>query len=235
MSTKMRTYPLPFRRETITPESTRAMGIFSQADMRAHEARQDELEGNGRVLSILTQAQAARAREINDIRRRIIQFLPVMSDNDRNSLLRSLGSDPDILHAAALATARQQIAMENRNLGNRHTPNHTQNIPTVTATGSDITYKEVAELYKLVEMIKDRVLTIGQPNGLELAEGVTLKDLASFTNSVNNLYGTFMKCKDMAKLHEDINKITEALKQAMKEMPQEYVNKFMSILSSFDD
>ena len=219
MSNKLRQYQDHIRD---TLYESKAKGVFSRLDHRIEE------EGNGRLLSVQSQAKAARQREIGDIRKRITRFLPVMSDDDRKDILRSLGVDIDLMQQAALSTARQQVARENRNLTTRPAQ------PVVVST-ADVAYREVAELYKLVQMIKDRVLTIDNADGLVLAEAVTLKDLASFTNAVNNLYGTYMKCKDLAKLHEDINKITEALKQAMKEMPQEYVNRFMTILTSFDD
>lgn len=211
---------------TRQPRSARELRQQGYYDVSEYE--EAETSPNGTMLyNIMTGAAMRRHEELNDLVKRLNTLMPVLTEPERHKLLCALGEDPTRMRQLAVHQAKKELDTERRRLAT--------DIPTVTTTGGDIAYKEVAELYKLVNMIKDKVLLGDAEGGLVLAEGATIKDLASFTGAVNNLYGTFMKCKDQAKLHEDINKITEALKQAMKEMPQEYVNKFMEILTSFDN
>jgi hypothetical protein len=162
--------------------------------------------------------------EINDLARRVRTVATTLTPLQRKHMLQSLGVDENIMRGAAFDAAQAEFATQLRSLK-----------PTVVTVGSNIAYREVAELFKLVNAIKDKVLEEAESGSIAVfQEGISVKDLASFTNAVNNLYGTYMKSKDMAQLYEDINKITEALKEAMKEMPRSSVDKFMKILASFD-
>ena len=173
------------------------------------------------------------AIEINDIARRLRTVSSALSVEQRRDMLQSLGIDEATILSLARTQAQGELAQQ-MSLVTRSFEGKSSLPDNLRPTGN-VAYREVTELYRLVEAIKDKVLDdTASGSRLVFAEGVTVKDLTSFTTAVTQLYGTYMKCKEKSELYDDINKITEALKQALKELPQASVDKFMRVLESFD-
>lgn len=172
-----------------------------------------------------------RDGEINEITKRLNAIRWVMTEEERQIILNSMGIDEEGLMARAVTTAKEILITERGKMSKSLSLSNNA----IASTGK-VSYREVSELYQLVIAIKNKVLFEAETDStLIFEDGISIKDLSAFTMSVNNLYGTFMRSRDVSKLYDDINKITEAIKQAMKIMPREAVEKFTEVLSSFEN
>jgi hypothetical protein len=172
-----------------------------------------------------------RDGEINEITKRLNAIRWVMTEEERQIILNSMGIDEEGLMARAVTTAKEILITERCKMSKSLSLSNNA----IASTGK-VSYREVSELYQLVIAIKNKVLFEAETDStLIFEDGISIKDLSAFTMSVNNLYGTFMRSRDVSKLYDDINKITEAIKQAMKIMPREAVEKFTEVLSSFEN